>query len=198
MGNYDFVLEEINKVWESAVEDEDLVFQRLLLHEKGLLDLEMKSIGEAQRTADKLKQIIEDGLNKRIIWLHHHLLGKIGLKKGNYSKAIDLFKEALPLLAADGSFNIILAESLATAYYRAEDLDRARTEYERIISLNLGRLNYGDIYAKSFYMLGKIHEQQGNTAKAIEHYEKFLSLWKDADPGIAEVDETKMRLAELK
>jgi hypothetical protein len=25
-------------------------------------------------------------------------------------------------------------------------------------------------------------------AKAIEHYEKFLSLWKDADPGIAEVE----------
>jgi len=37
-------------------------------------------------------------------------------------------------------------------------------------------------------MLGKIHEQQGDTAKAIEHYEKFLSLWKDADPGIAEVE----------
>jgi hypothetical protein len=28
-------------------------------------------------------------------------------------------------------------------------------------------------------------------AKAIEHYEKFLSLWKDADPGIAEVEEAR-------
>ena len=25
-------------------------------------------------------------------------------------------------------------------------------------------------------------------SKAIEHYHKFLDLWKDADPGIAEVD----------
>lgn len=24
--------------------------------------------------------------------------------------------------------------------------------------------------------------------KAIDHYEKFLSIWKDADPGIAEVE----------
>jgi len=34
-------------------------------------------------------------------------------------------------------------------------------------------------------------------AKAIEHYEKFLYLWKDADPGIAEVEDAKKRRASL-
>jgi len=34
-----------------------------------------------------------------------------------------------------------------------------------------GRIYYGDIYAKSFYMLGKISGQQGDTSKALEHYE---------------------------
>jgi hypothetical protein len=47
-------------------------------------------------------------------------------------------------------------------------------------------------------MLGKIHEQQGDTAKAIERYEKFLTLWKDADPGIVEVEDAKKRLTGLK
>ena len=46
-------------------------------------------------------------------------------------------------------------------------------------------------------MLGKIYEQQGNAAIAIEHYEKFLDLWKDANPGIAEVEDAKKRLERL-
>jgi len=39
---------------------------------------------------------------------------------------------------------------------------------------------------------------KGNKAKAIEHYEKFLTLWKDADPGIPEVEDAKKRVAGLK
>ena len=46
--------------------------------------------------------------------------------------------------------------------------------------------------------MGKIYEQQDNTAKAIEHYEKFLNLWKDADPGIAEVEDARKQLISLR
>jgi tetratricopeptide (TPR) repeat protein len=48
------------------------------------------------------------------------------------------------------------------------------------------------------YYVGKVYEDQGDAAKAIKHYEKFLDLWKDADPGTAEVDDARESLAELK
>ena len=88
-------------------------------------------------------------------------------------------------------------EPLAKAYYLSGDLEKTRREYEKIISLTKGRLYYGDIFAESFYMLGKIYEQQGNKAQAIENYEKFLDLWRDADSGIAEVQDARKKLDEL-
>jgi hypothetical protein len=46
-------------------------------------------------------------------------------------------------------------------------------------------------------MLGKIHDEQGDSGKAIDHYEKFLALWKDADPGLPEVVDARERLTVL-
>ena len=47
-------------------------------------------------------------------------------------------------------------------------------------------------------MLGKIYEQQGNTAKALENYQRFLDPWKNADPGIAEVEDARESVARLR
>jgi serine/threonine protein kinase/Tfp pilus assembly protein PilF len=169
------------------------------LHFKGLSLLEMKSLDEAQQTANELGGVMDEGLNRSLVRLKYHIDGMIELEKNNYSRAVEFFKKATDLLPSqyeDNDRHGLFLEPLALAYYKSGDLDKAKEEYERIISLTTGRIYYDDIYARSFYMLGKIHEQQDNTAKAIENYKKFLDLWKDADPGITEVEDARKRLAQ--
>ena len=199
--NPEAALEEYNKMWKIAVEEDFLGLQRSALYGKGLAYLEIKSFDEAQRLADELKDLIEKGVFKKIIRLYYNLMGMTELKRENFPLAIEYFRRAIALLPSEGYFGFstaIYIDSLALAYYMEGDLEKARGEYEGITKLTTGRVVYGDIYAKAFYMLGRIYEEQDDTAKAIEHYEKFLDLWKDADPGIAEVDDARKRLAGLK
>ena len=125
----------------------------------------------------------------------HYLIGMIALKKKNYSSAVESLEKAVSL---DPEICKDYMDSLAYAYFKSGELDNARSVYEEILSRPRGMLEYGYEFIRSRYMLGKIYEQQGNTAKAIEQYEKFLTLWKDADPGIAEVEDARERLAGLK
>jgi len=199
-GNPEKALELIEKAIKVFIELENLSRQRFNLHWKGAAYLEIGSIEEAQKVAVELKDLIQKGMNRKAIRYYYLLEGSIELKRENFSKAKESFKKAVALLYFQSdtfSEHAFFIDPLALAYYKAGDLEKARAEYEKITSLTTGRMGSGDIYAKSFYMLGKIYEQQGNSAKAIEHYKKFLDLWKDADPGISEVEDAKKRLATL-
>ncbi len=42
-----------------------------------------------------------------------------------------------------------------------------------------------------------LYEQTGQDDKALQHYRKFLTLWKDADPEYIPAQEARARLVEL-
>jgi len=199
-GNFEEALKECDKAWAIATENELSWAQRACIYWRAMIFLEMNQINRAQQAAAELKSLIEKGLNKKLIRMYSNLAGMIELKRNNVRKAIDYFNEAIsfvPYQNAIDSEHGLYFDCLARAYYKAEELDKARQEYEKITSLTVGRTFWGDIYAKSFYMLGKIAEQQGDKARAREQYQKFLDLWKDSDPGIPEVEDARKCLAEL-
>ncbi len=198
-GHPEEALKKLDGFWKSAVEDENPTDQRTVLHLKGLIYLEMKQTAEAQKVAQELKEMIEHSPIKNLIRMYYHLIGMIEIEKKNYAQAIEYLDKGLPLLSAISDWPLIFADSLGRAYYESGDLDKARENYEGIQkTTTLGKLTFGDVYVKSFYMLGKIYEKLGGTAKAIENYEKFLDLWKDADSGLPEVEDARKRLNKLK
>ena len=203
LGNLEEALKECQGAWNASVEAENLGLQIDAFKGIGLILAEMGLMDKAKKTAEELKSLIEKGIFKKRMRFYYHLMGMIEKKRDNYSGAIDYFKQAISLLPCQHgvelySDQVFFIEPLASAYYESEDFEKAVEEYKKILPLTLGRQNYSSLYAKSFYMLGKIYEQQDNKAKSLEHYEKFLTLWKDADPGLPEVADARERVATLK
>jgi tetratricopeptide (TPR) repeat protein len=162
----------------------------------------MRSIDQAQKAADELIELIEKGRHRSSIRLYHHLMGQIAFERGELSNALIHFKEALSLLPFQYPEekrigHALFIDSLASTYYKQRDFDKAREEYEKIISLTVGRLYYGDLYARSFYMLGKIYQEKGLEEKAKENYQKFLDIWKNADSEFPELRDARKHMSSL-
>jgi serine/threonine protein kinase/lipopolysaccharide biosynthesis regulator YciM len=193
-------IEKARKIWSDAY---NIDRQQEATFFKGLINAGTGSLAAAQTIADELKREIENSIYLKNLCFYYHLLGRIDAEKKNYSQAIEHFEKAYSLLPAPSrddfmEWHAFFVFPLGLAYYESGNLAKAKEEFERITEMTTGRLFFGELYAKALYMLGKICEEQGDKAKAIEHYQKFLSLWKDADPGIAEVDDAQKRLGELK
>jgi tetratricopeptide (TPR) repeat protein len=184
------------------LEIDDPWYDRLMLFIEGIYFVRTGSLDKAQQKAYEIKKLVEEGLHKNEIRKFYGLMGGIEHQRGNFYKAAEFWEKGMVLLPAeadnDRNTTISFCRGLADAYFAAGELEKAQRVYEKILRMTYGRQYVGIFYARSFYMLGLIFEKKGNRAKAIKHYEKFLDLWKDADPGIAEVDDAKKRLAGLK
>ena len=77
-------------------------------------------------------------------------------------------------------------------------LDSAIQEYEKLITFDPGSQERRLIHPRFHYRLAKLYEQTGQDDKALQHYRKFLTFWKDADPGLPEVADARERVAEFK
>jgi serine/threonine protein kinase/tetratricopeptide (TPR) repeat protein len=86
----------------------------------------------------------------------------------------------------------------ARAYTKKGALDKAITEYEKIIKFDPNSNDRRFILPKYHHALAKLYEKQGLREKAVEQYNRLLILWKDADPDLPELKDAKLRLIKLK
>jgi len=177
------------EIWRQAYPD-DRIWGR---HHYVQVLTELNEIEKAEQVAQALKNDIkEDEENRMRAYLY--ALGCIDLAKGNFHASIENLERAVEGLHA--FFGCLM---LARAYLESDKLDKAVEQLEKMLSrYDEDRAGTMVWAVKAYYLLGLAYEKSGWNSKAIEQYEEFLRIWKDADAGIAEVEDAKHRLGQLK
>jgi len=126
-----------------------------------------------------------------------HARGFVAIYAGDYQTAIAVLSESLPLARRNkrptGEY------LLAQAYLGAGQPENAVPLLERQLSCLEDVFDRNPLQGvKTHYFLGQAYEQLGQTAKAIEQYDRFLSKWQGADPQLAIIADARERLERLR
>jgi len=153
---------------------------------------ENKEFTKAEEVAKALKKDI--GGDQTLMPGYWWVVGSIELAKGNLEASIPNLEKAAKSYPFIG-YHFVLAQ----AYLQAGRLDEAVAQLEKALSrYDDDRVWATTMAVKAYYLLGLAYEKSGWNKRAIEKYEEFLDIWKNADPGIPEVADAKERLAKLR
>lgn len=130
------------------------------------------------------------------------LRAKLALSKGNPHEALEILKESLLYELGKSIYSVYGWTSLYPAYVRGEAYlaahrgSEAAAEFEKILD-HPGAVVNQPIGALAQLQLGRAYAMQGDTAKAKNAYQAFLTLWKDADSDIPILKQAKAEYAKL-
>ena len=162
-------------------------------HDHIRLLAENEDFEKAQSECDIFRIEIEEH-DSSAIWCYWHGLGCLEFAQGDYEKSIAHFGKAL-----EGDAFFATRYMLGLSYLKAGRLGEAVSQLEstekRYESSRVGSIIWS---VKIHYYLGQAYEESGWNEKAIEQYETFLDIWKDADSGLVAFNDAKERLARLR
>jgi hypothetical protein len=75
------------------------------------------------------------------------------------------------------------------------DFDAAIEIYRDLITPSLTSKWVAPLEPRFVLELARLHDKTGAKQAAREHYQRFLELWENADPGLPEVEEAESYLS---
>ena len=103
----------------------------------------------------------------------------------------------LEITAGRPSSSTYVLESLAEALADKGDLDAATLRFRELAEQRSLGWEGQEGWLLAHFRLGVLAEARGDTAAAVQFYNKFLDRWKDGDAGLVEVIEARRRVAAL-
>jgi tetratricopeptide (TPR) repeat protein len=139
------------------------------------------------------RQIPEEVLRRD--GMRAYALASINLSRGEGRAALTAFRRAHRLLRC----TICTAFDEGRAFEKLGEPDSAIVQYERFVNgHNVDPENREFLLAAALRRLGEMYETKGQRARALEHYGRFVDLWKDADPEFQPlVSDIRKHMAEL-
>jgi len=153
---------------------------------------------QARRLLREYEAAVPDQVRRAIAW-RGLVYGAVAEAEGNTPDALAAYRQAY---SETGFCGVCGLPQLAAAYDRSGQADSARALYQRYVGTPAA---YGwrvdDAYlAAAHKRLGELYEARNDRKQAAQYYEKFVDLWKDADPelqpGVREVQARLARLAQ--
>lgn len=121
-----------------------------------------------------------------------YLEGFVNLTKGRRSEALEAFESSLRIREENGTLDTIAA-TFTVMGKSEEALDKYLELTARQVIGHEGQ----EEWVLAHYEAGKLYEQRKETAKAREHYQRFLGLWNEADTDLKPVVDAQVRMKRL-
>ena len=151
----------------------------------------------AETVAESIRVDIEKE-NKSQMFDYWWASSYIAKERGDLQKALELMEKAVQAMPDTGfAYRCFLGQ----AYLEQGRLDEAVALLEKGLNrYDNDRISYAIRAVKAYYYLAQAYEKSGWKPKAIENYQKFLEIWKNADPELQqkELKDAKERLSKLK
>ncbi len=154
-------------------------------------------IEEAKRMYREFEAVVPEG-TRRLYVARYAAQGAIAETEGRYRDAMDAYRA---WIAESGTCGNCGSYELARVHDRLGQSDSAIAAFEQVAATpNLDAARDIDHYrlAPTLKRLGELYEARGDRRRAADNYNRFVDLWKAADPKLQPaVREVRARLAQL-